>query len=181
MVSIGTLKIKVPEGSTNETVMINPIEEATTASSTGHSETKINVQPEDKVSFILNEKEPDHEDDPSGNTNTNTGGSTNTNTGGSTNTNTGSGSGTGGTGSQGSGTGSQGGSGGCSTGGTNNGWGAKDEDKAKGNIGDKIISALKTGANHSITWIIIAIVVLAGVAFGIVMVKTRASGKRAKH
>ncbi len=74
---------------------------------------------------------------------------------------------------------------GGSTGGHNNGWSANDEDKANGSAGGNVVqqffNAIKTGANKSVTWAIIAVIVLVAVAFGIIRLKKNNKNKNSKH
>ena len=190
MVSIGTLTINVPE-SNNETVLVNPIKEATTASSTGHTETPIDVHPEeDGVTFVMNKKDSEHEDD-SGNTtgNNTTGGNTtegnttgDNTTDGNTTGNSTTGGNTSGDNTTGEGTtGGSTGNGGSTSGSQNNGWSAKDDEKANGNIINKIINGIKTGANHSLTWAIIAVIALIILAIVLVKIKKNTPKGKPKH
>lgn len=57
-------------------------------------------------------------------------------------------------------------------GGTNNGWSAEDPDKGKGSILDNL-NPFKTGANHSVAWAVITLIVLVAVATGIIIVKKK--------
>ena len=204
---VGTIKFDKNSFSDNTAVFIKPEEEATLASSVGHEETEIIVNSgEDAVEFILNNDSSNNSS--SGNTeekdNTtgdeNTAGEDNTtddeNTAGEDNT-TGNGNtagegslagdgNTGGNSNQGQ-NGNSGNSGSGSSGGAisqkqNQGSTSSSvENTENKSIVDRIISGIKTGANHSVTHIVVILVVLVFVAIGIMYLKAKNKGRRSKH
>ena len=196
---VGTIKFDKNSFSDNTAVFIKPEEEATLASSVGHEETEIIVNSgEDAIEFILN-NDSSNNNSSSGNTGNTTG---DENTAGEDNTtddentagegslagdgNTVGNGSTGGNSNQGQ-NGNSGNSGNGSSGGAvsqkQNQGSTSSSGKNTGNksIVDRIISGIKTGANHSVTHIVVILVVLVFVAIGIMYLKAKNKGRRSKH
>lgn len=194
-VLIGRIKFNSSTLGDNETVKITPMAApVTTAASVGHTETPIDVHPdEDQIEFVMNEKDSEHVDDPTENEtpgeNTTPGGDSNTTpdentTPGDSNTTPDENTTSGGSNTTPEGntpSGENPTTNGTQSGGKNNGYSQLDEDKAKGNLMNQIVNSLKTGANHSLTWAIIAVTALIILAIVLVKIKKNTPKRKSKH
>ena len=154
---VGTIKLDKSKLENNTTVLITPDSEISTAASIGHTETAIDIQPEDRVQLLVNhadseqdpEKDPekDPEQDPEKDSEKNP---------------------------------QKNPSDGENSDEYKNGWASDDDKTDDESILDKIFSP-KTGANRSLIWVIVSVVVLVIIATGIIVLKSKNKQKKSKH
>lgn len=165
--NVGTITLNKELLGNNATVLITPKSEdengniVTTAASIGHNATEINVKPEeDHVEFILNPKESEHEDEPNqgggseGETNPGGNNQGENNPGGNNNQNN-------------------------PDNDDNNGSGDNNSNNNGGNT--QKAPSVNTGGNHSVTGIVVAIIILAIIAIAIVILKSKKKYKKSRH